>query len=219
MLDVQEGTKLAGKVDALRQLSASEQASIALARDASVTEAKRQVGVVLAELAAAKELLATVTSQTNALRQQENGRSKELDGREATLNERYLAIDKIAIDAGIARQEADAILLQAKDTNDRANEDREVARALRADIVSDSKKAAALLREAAARETSSISSAAAREDELARKEADVAVRERDVLLKLDHVANEWKRLGEKERAIIDAGGVLARNLERAAQKK
>lgn len=213
-LEVDEGKKLAGSVDALRELQSKEQSSLSQWRDAAMSQAKRDIGESLAELAGVRSQIATAQQQRDALNKPLTDREREIDLKDAKLNQRVTELDErelaIRIKEGtVGTKEQD---LNVKEVH--LNELETGTISLNLEAQRREKEARTLLRDAEKTSQAAKDYKAAVDADIGARQVDLAARENAADLRQNAQDREEVRLSLRERAIIDREEQLEREINR-----
>lgn len=217
-LEVDEGRKLAERVDALRELSATEAANLERFRGESLAQAKADIGVLVAEKGSLLGEVERLRSDRDFLLKPVDLREMELDGRKEALDERergLLAekslVIKLEDKAKEAFSRASVALKAAENREDDAKTDQQAAAASR-------KSAGGLMRESQKWLDKAKEEARQVLEDVDRRDAAMAVRERELLMRQEGLAREQQALSLRERAIIDREETLEREIIRLSKK-
>lgn len=216
-LTIDEGKKIAERVDQLRELYSKEQSSLMAYRDGVTETIQQEIGLLLEQKAAVVEEIATLTDQMNALMKPINDRATEFDTREQAnqvkedelrrlerkLNETQGVLDSQVQD--IERKEQLNVDRSAQAEIDMAEARKQKAEALAAaeQCGIDTEKAAIRLQQI--------------KDDILYREAECAARERELAMHREWIAGEQDKLNMRERAIIDREERFAREVKRTLQ--
>ena len=218
-LEVQEGKKLAGAVDRLRELRANEEASLDKFREGTVAKVRAQIDDLINTRTALEAEVGTLEVRRANAQKPVDERAAEFSARENLLKK-----DKVDL-AGEA-----TMLREAEEQlrKDRAHVDKLGEFALEAaqdaekaseEALKDKKAANAALRDA----QNVLEEAKKREKQvgeaLLARETSVSARERDVKNGYAHLSEQSAALSLRERAIIDREETLLRGIRRMEKEK
>lgn len=211
---IQEGTKLANRVDILRETAANEEASLASFRAKTVAAISAEIKALTEE----KNLLLTEVRQLQQIL--DEGTSK-LDQREQALQKRVEIIEQ-------REEDIDVRLVQLTLSNKVVEETYQSILLLRNKFAKELKTAENLSEEAAAmraqaqavvtqseQEAQAVAERSERvQKELEARDIAVASRERDVTIKEEHFTRKEKALHEREIRLLDRELTLEREFNR-----
>lgn len=217
-LDIDQGAKLAAKVDTLRELAAKEEGSLNTFVKQIREEALAQAAIFIQRRDTAIKEALEATIQRDALLRPIHDRSNEFSKREQELRKGQDAMDK----ESEALKKRSALLDKkenevriAKETND---ENEEILNKMNIEI-SKLVKESQIDRIAAAKALTDVEvkvrQALAEVDKVVR---DLKQREATYKADRESLANDIMKLNARERAIIDREETLARELERQINK-
>lgn len=213
-LEIDQGATLASRVDKLRELAASEQTNLEKYRTETTAQIEQEIKDAIAKR---DGILAAATAAEERRIQAQ----KPVDQRIGEITEREEQVRK---DKDDLKKREDILALrhiEAQRLHDIATE----ATVKAGEAVSGANKLFEQAEEAVARATITLNAAAKAKsdsdlyvgqatDELLRREAEIAIRERSATLVTEAQAREQQRLSLLERAIIDREGQLDREINR-----
>jgi hypothetical protein len=217
-LEVEEGRKLAESVDKLRELKAAEEASIKLSHSGLVAalrdEIKRWTDYRDKIREEAEYWLGIRAKAQEPIDQRDAEfvrREKEIHGKEIAISDR----EKEVLDSEKYRlqkkEEAEMLLADAKEINSEskrlnseAQESQKLAKALERQAANDKAKSDQRIQEA--------------EEVWIAREAQVAVKEREISMRSDKVRREEEALELKKRDIINREAQLERTISKNKEK-
>lgn len=214
-LEVQEGRKLAEKVDSLRELVAKEQANLTKFREETIAKVHAQIDDLINTKVALEAEVGTLENRRTNAQKPVDLKLSEIASREEVISQ-----DKKEIADRVATLDEKKRQLDARESNVKNSEEslaqlKEAIKKASESVLLDKKNANADLREAQKiREKAQQESKRISGDLKAREDA-VAARERDVLNEYAHIAEQTKHFSALERAIIDREETLDRDIKRA----
>lgn len=213
-LEVEEGRKLATRVDSLRELFSKEQGSLAKYRDETVKVVIQDVVDAIARLDQINQECKAAEERRDIAMLPLTEKRKELDDREAKIIES----EKITLDARNEaetnvretehlKKDQESAVREAQILQDDAKKTNNTAKRLE-------KAANEILKNAEKVKINATDEATSLLDDVYRIEAECEARENAVKLREDKVAAEDERLSARERAIIDREESLDREIKR-----
>ena len=218
-LEIDEGKKLAVKVDKLRQLAQDEQAKFLMWRDEQIAAVKAEILVWVEKLDALKhdvqwyedrraKALVPVDERKEELRLQAEENEKErirLEGLERSIRD---------MDAVLDTKEAKLLVLETNLKTEETN-----LFSLKKSISNEKTAAFEAINEASAKALATESRNNAISQELIVREGKVAEREKNAMLKEHSFAQAEAGLSKRERVIIDREERAAREIRRVLENK
>lgn len=213
--EIDEGMKLAGRVDGLRETAAQEETSLMLFRKKTLDRigdeliaAAAERTTILAEIKRLnrerEEALAPLTAELEAI---EAGK-KELEARKLELDTRENAvINSEAI--------VNADRIEAKDTQERAAKERLRARDLLHEAATAKEGTAQKLKEVSLIKEEVVSFKIKTEANLANRENAITEREKSCILKEEQNNRAWEEIGIERKKLRDERATLERALKRS----
>lgn len=218
-MEIEEGRRLAVRVDSLRELFSKEQGSLAKYRDETMKEALKQLAEVTAKRDQMIEERLEAEEQRNAALKPVDDIKAEADRVLEVARATQARAEEKEGDANIAKKAAEELLLDAKLERDQLKGLREGAVEINLEAQRHEKAARERLRESekfqeeVKRKAEAISEAAdVRDEESKRREAAVIEAERKV-------AHDAAELGTRERDIIDREERLKKSESLAKKQK
>lgn len=217
-MEIDEGKKLAERVDTLRRVLPAEMARLEEFRDKTVAAVKADIEQILERKnRLSKEADAEEERRARAM-EPLTERERELDRREEAIKageaENKKQADQVTADRIALLGEESRLQARIEDIGKRDAE----SKCMNDEAQITSKNARKALREAAFERDTAKKEREQSIDELKRREAAVAVREREAALKDESFARRERDLSLRSRAIIDREEEVSRELRRIIQK-
>lgn len=212
--DVQEGLKLAKRVDALRETQAEEEASLARFRE-------KTLAIIHEETTKAAEKRDILLKEVSGLEKRRKEALKPLDKEEERLEafreelsdrERTLEVDER--NSGLLKAETKQKLKAASDALKRAETKERQLADLVASKENDRKQQTVFLQEAQKVRDAALSLKKQVVDDLKTRDTELAVREKNLELRAETFTRHEKALEKREIRLKDREEKLARNIKR-----
>lgn len=213
--DIDEGLKLARKIDNLREVSSKEEQNLKKFRDESLSSTKKEIDTLIEEKA-------TLTKDVDFLREQRkklieiplNLAWKDIDKQ----NETIKSIKAVLEDRTIyLKQKEDLITEQEKNIHlnkEEAEEERQLAQKDRLEAKKLKLEAQQINKSANESKDKELSNLSLKVQELMKREGEVAVREKNALMKESQFVEREKELNNREKLINDKYETLLRTIKR-----
>lgn len=211
---VSEGMKLARRVDNLREIAAQEEASLASFRSATLKAIKNEIASAKQErdglLSEVVSLRKEIESGTVVLNEREKSlviRETAIQERESEMEKRVFALSTLTESVKLQEKENTNVTRKLKNVWD-------VLVTLSDDVKGVYQQAQSYLDGAIARATQIAHLAQEVEQELKTRDIAVASRERDVIIKQEHIVTQSEELAIERRQLADMRGTLERAFKR-----
>lgn len=213
-LEIDEGKKLAGSVDTLRELKSKEESSLAEWRVKTTAQVRQEIDDLIQERARVESELKTAQEQRDALNKPLTERENEITKKEEALAEKFKALDdrefQVLTKEGVVGTREVALKVAENHTEELS----QGARTLNLDAQDREKRSRTLLRLAEAIHEKASNEYKASNDELIRRENASALREKALNKVGEDQIREQERLSLRERAIIDREEEFERTIKR-----
>lgn len=213
-LEIDEGKKLAGSVDTLRELKSKEESSLAEWRVKTTAQVRQEIDDLIQERARVESELKTAQEQRDAFNKPLTERENEITKKEEALAEKFKALDdrefQVLTKEGVVGTREVAL----KVVENHVEELSQGARTLNLDAQDREKRSRTLLRLAEAIHEKASNEYKASNDELIRRGNASALREKALNKVGEDQMREQERLSLRERAIIDREEEFERTIKR-----
>jgi len=216
---IQEGVKLARRVDNLREIAAQEEASLASFRTATLTEIKKQTDDAKSKrdslLKEVADLRKEIQDGTQVLDIRENvlvSREEDLVKQQKDIETRSFSLKTLTEKVILKEKQLEALEQKLKNTWN-------VLVAFGKDVEVVYEQATTALNDVQSRAEATLSVINEVNEDLKVRDIAVASRERDVIIKEERVENTRKQLEEREKQLLDRELTLEREFNRLKNRK
>jgi len=212
--EIDEGVKLANRVDNLREIAAQEEASLSSFRNTTlkaigeeVKKAEEERNVILKEVVDLRKELSEGTKQLDTRKDELDSYQKSLERLESDLTSRVSALKTLA--SKLKDQSK-----QTKEYNDRLIYAHKAIGEVRKEVESSHEQAKSVLSQAIKRHDSIVSLADKAEQDIQTRDIAVAYKERDLTIRAGHLNHRAEALRIREIQLIDREQTLEREIKR-----
>lgn len=217
--EIDEGVKLANRVDNLREIAAREEESLSSFRNNTLK-------AIAAEIKKAEDERSSILKEVTDLREEIKEGTKQLVSRETALDDRQKALEKLESDltgrVSALRTLASKLKDQSKQTkeyNDRLVYAHKIIDEIRKETEATYGQAREVLTQATTRQDTTFSLSEEVEQELRTRDIAIASKERDLTIREEHFERKKEALRIKELQLIDREQTLEREFTRLNNKK
>lgn len=212
--EVDEGVKLARKVDRLRETAASEQTALNNHRATMLREIEGQIKSFEVARDALVEELAQKTEERNTLLVPLKQKEEALAQQEKHLHQVHLGQSEdmeiiLEMQSGVDKRYENLLVEEQRMAVEKERTSKSLGEAEQM-----RKEAADMLKEASRRSVATDTDIEARTSALSFREENVAVAERGLALQKQQVVHDQKEIGDRERAVNDKYQTLIRSTNR-----
>jgi len=217
--EISEGLKISRKVDALRELSANEEAKLEKFRVESIAQINKDIS----ELDDKKQKL---IQEINVLQTKLDSLLPEMETERTALNELKLKLEKEKKDIEIKSEELDLkeidialALKNAKDDSKRAENHKELADSLHKEALKEKQEADSIIANSRVIEERTIHFKNEIEKNLQLKENDLLLKEKSIILQEEENKKLSQELAKEKIQVADQRDTLTRALDRIKQNR